>query len=117
MDIKLPDDFKEKHSKESFVRDISPEDMIYRSPISIVQEITSQFKEQVDNQVFEAVLNVGVNVDKTELLKALNYDRNQFEEGYSKGRESVIVPLKKLLMDNKYYIPINVINQILVLIS
>lgn len=42
--------------------------------------------EALDEAVFSAVLKVGVVVDKEELLKALHYDRNQYEEGFRAGR-------------------------------
>ena len=39
---------------------------------------------------------VGVYVDKEELIKALQYYRNQYEKGYSDGRESIVEELKEI---------------------
>lgn len=52
---------------------------MYKSPIEV---ITSQINMQIENEVYKAVGNVGINVDREELLKALAYDRGQYEQGY-----------------------------------
>ena len=38
----------------------------------------------------EAIRKVGVNVDKEELIKALQYDRNQYTKGYEDGKNEVL---------------------------
>ena len=50
----------------------------YKSPIEIVRTIT---ETQVEGEILKAVWKVGVNVDRDELLKALQYDRGQYEKG------------------------------------
>ena len=55
---------------------------MFESPIKI---ITDGMRTQIDGQIFRAVQNVGVIVDKEELLKALQYDREQYEKGYFDG--------------------------------
>ena len=40
---------------------------------------------QLEGEVMKAVQKVGVTVDKEELLKALKYDREQYEKGYRDG--------------------------------
>lgn len=57
---------------------------MYKSPIEI---ITEQIKTNYDNAIYSAVQNVGINVDREELLKALEYDRGQYEKGYKDGRK------------------------------
>ena len=47
----------------------------------------------LDNEILKAVQNVGVNVDKEELLKALQYDRGQYQKGYD-DRDAKIVRCK-----------------------
>lgn len=65
--------------------------MSYESPIEI---ITSQLKLKreifLGKEIVKAVQNVGVNVNKAELLKALAYDREQYQKGY-KDRDNEIV--------------------------
>lgn len=58
--------------------------MSYKSPINIIQEkITTDF----DNEVLKSVINVGIKVNKDELIKALEYDRNQYLQGYEQAKE------------------------------
>ena len=59
----------------------------YESPITgymshFAQQVIEQREDAVVAQISE---QIGVNVDKDELIRALNYDRNQFNEGYRKG--------------------------------
>lgn len=56
---------------------------MYRPPLEIaISESFQKMNEDFENAVFEAVQKVGINVDKEELLKALNYDREQYKKGY-----------------------------------
>lgn len=55
------------------------------APISLYE---SAMSFQVQNEILSAVKRVGVMVDKEELLKALDYDRNQYAEGYKAGYEA-----------------------------
>lgn len=73
---------------------------MYNSPIdTIVTQIQMQHKAQLENDIFKAVQNVGVNVDKDELLKALQYDRGQYDKGYKDGIEVGIRDFAKFLID------------------
>ena len=58
--------------------------MSYKSPIDIIQE---EMRTKFDNKILEAVINVGIKVNKDELIKALEYDRNQYLEGYKEAKE------------------------------
>lgn len=60
---------------------------MYESPIELMmKQVEERIVEQRENEVVAAVNQAfGVNVDKAELIKALNYDRNQYEKGYSDG--------------------------------
>ena len=42
----------------------------------------------------KAIRKVGVNVDKGELIKALQYDRNQYAKGYKDGKNDILDKLK-----------------------
>ena len=61
--------------------------MSYQSPIEIFQ---TQMRSQIEDEIYKAVMKVDVNVDKNELLKALQYDRGQYQKGYA-DRDSEIV--------------------------
>ena len=58
--------------------------MSYKSPINIIRE---KMITEFDNDVLKAVINVGVKVNKDELIKALEYDRNQYLQGYEEAKE------------------------------
>ncbi len=64
--------------------------MSYQSPVEI---ITSQMQTKIEGEVYSAVQRVGIDVDKDELLKALQYDCGQYEKGY-KDRDNEIIRCK-----------------------
>lgn len=72
---------------------------MYKSPIEI---ITGKMQTQIDDEIYRAVQNVGVNVNKEELLKALEYDRGQYEEGFREGEKYVLRHLRNLLPEWLY---------------
>lgn len=55
------------------------EDM-YESPIN---QILGELQMHLEGETLKAVQNVGIDVDKEELIKALQYDRNQYSKGYA----------------------------------
>jgi hypothetical protein len=64
----------------------------YESPITI---ITGQMKYEIENEIYRAVQEVGVSVDKEELIKALLYDREQYVKGYTDGIKDFVYRLKE----------------------
>ena len=64
--------------------------MSYQSPIDLIM---GQMNISYENEICKAVQSVGVNVDKNELLKALQYDRGQYQKGYA-DRDSEIIRCK-----------------------
>ena len=60
---------------------------MYNSPIELlVTDIQHQIIKQQDEEIYQAVLHYVPNVDKGELLRALEYDRGQYEKGYADGK-------------------------------
>ena len=61
---------------------------MYESPIQmIVNEVQTQMIQQEEDQLLMQVQkSLGFDIDKNELLRALNYDRDQYEKGYRDGR-------------------------------
>lgn len=56
---------------------------MYKSPIeTVMKEVFQKMNEDFENSVLKAVQKVGTNVDKEELLKALIYDRGQYDAPY-----------------------------------
>jgi hypothetical protein len=60
---------------------------MYDSPIDkIIGEMQSQLVKDEEGQLMVQVSQtIGYNIDKDELIKALNYDRQQYEKGYKDG--------------------------------
>ena len=54
----------------------------YISPIMIIQ---TELNTELENNVYKAVTKYDIAVDKEELIKALKYDRNQYNLGYNRG--------------------------------
>lgn len=52
----------------------------YESPIKVFE---SEMESYLEGEIWKAVQRVGVSVDREELLKALQYDREQYQKGYN----------------------------------
>ena len=72
---------------------------MYKSPIKI---ITGQIKTNYEDAIYRAVQNVGINIDREELLKALEYDRGQYEEGFREGEKHTLRQIENLLPEWLY---------------
>ena len=59
----------------------------YISPIILIQK---EISKKIEDDVYKTVLGYDIAVDKKELIKALEYDRNQYNRGYQDGVNSVI---------------------------
>lgn len=60
---------------------------MYKSPIELlITNIENQIVKKQDEQIYQAVMHYIPNVDKEELLRALQYDRGQYEKGYADGK-------------------------------
>lgn len=73
---------------------------MYNSPITIYEDIAAQITEMTENSIMTKV-KMYVDVDKDELIKALDYDRKQYEAGYNDGfidgRKKAIEEINSLL--------------------
>lgn len=69
--IKLPDDWAKD----------------YESPVTVqIRKIAEQIEEQRENELILKISEqMGVNIDKDELTRALAYDRDQYRRGYEDG--------------------------------
>ena len=57
---------------------------MWESPINVIQ---SELMMRYEDGVMKAVRNVGFDVSKEELVKALQYDREQYDKGYKDAIE------------------------------
>ena len=77
--------------------------MSYESPIVM---FAGNVQADYENGIIKAVQNVGFNVNKEELIKALQYDRGQYEKGFTDGRPKWISVKEKLPVEeeSKYWV-------------
>lgn len=62
---------------------------MYESPMQLIMDdIYKQIQVEQENTVYQVIQSIGVNVDKDELIKALNYDREQYQKGFDDGYRS-----------------------------
>jgi hypothetical protein len=54
----------------------------YESPIHIIRECSRVVAAGIDDEVMKACMYVGIEVNKEELIKALEYDRDQYRKGF-----------------------------------
>ncbi len=65
---------------------------MYESPINVILgDIKLQMEKQKESEILRAVYKCDINVDKKELLKALKYDRDQYEKGYKDAKEELVL--------------------------
>lgn len=61
---------------------------MYKSPIEIIQ---GQMRMEQENNILRAVMEQDIHVDKHELLRALQYDRGQYDKGFKDGKADAVV--------------------------
>lgn len=80
--MKSENDIKNKITGlDKFVTD--PGSMGWESPIKAYM---GELQVTIENGIYRAVQQCGFDVDKEELLKALQYDRQQYEKGYADAK-------------------------------
>lgn len=58
----------------------------YEPPIqAFIGQMRIEHERTLESETIKAVRAIDVTVDKEELIKALQYDRNQYEKGYVNG--------------------------------
>lgn len=80
--------------------------MGYKSPIELIyQDVFSQFEQDINSYIISEIkTRLSINIDEQELLKALKYDRDQYDAGFMNGystREKELIRCK----DCKFYNP------------
>lgn len=56
---------------------------MYKSPIEL---LTAEIQAKLEDGVVDLLKHIDINVDKDELIRALRYDRKQYDNGFSDGR-------------------------------
>jgi hypothetical protein len=76
---------------------------MYESPIELLfTDIHHQIVEQQDEQIYQAVMHFVPSIDREELLRALKYDRNQYDKGYADGKNDAMAEVVRC-KDCKHY--------------
>ena len=71
-------------------------EMSYQSPIEVtMNQVRFEQEKRLEGEVIRAIQDVGVTVDKDELIKALQYDRDQYCKGFVDGYKGDIDKLCK----------------------
>ena len=73
---------------------------MYKSPVEIVM---GQLKTEQENHIVSVIQEMGVNVDKDELVKALEYDRNQYTKGFNDGVKEFAERLENEIISDSAY--------------
>lgn len=60
---------------------------MYKSPIEVIY---GQLQTKFEGDVVKAVQSYNINVDRDELIKALAYDRDQYEAGYRDAMATIV---------------------------
>lgn len=68
--------------------------LMYESPITMIQ---GKMRMQLEGDVYKVIQDCDIKVDKNELVKALNNDRQQYEKGYKDGIRKYVSELKDRL--------------------
>ena len=68
---------------------------MYESPIKLtwenIDEVCKKMTLDEENSIIRCVrIQANVDVDKVELLRALQYDRGQYEKGYEDGKRDAV---------------------------
>ena len=80
---------------------------MYDSPIDLyISDIQNQIVAQQDEQIYQAVVHFFPDVKRDELLKALRYDREQYDKGYADGKRDAMDELVRCKDCKHYYRPL-----------
>ena len=71
----------------------------YESPIQILEstcdvkdalkQVAKDLNDQLETKTFSIIKEYGIVVDKDELIRALNYDREQYSKGYAEAIQTI----------------------------
>lgn len=65
---------------------------MYESPINM---IISKLYTDLESECMKSIQRYGFDIDKEELAKALKYDREQYEKGYTDGYKKALDDLSE----------------------
>lgn len=60
---------------------------MWESPVNVIM---GEMQTKIEGDIYKAIQNVGIDVNKEELIKAMQYDRKQYEKGYADAIDEAI---------------------------
>jgi hypothetical protein len=64
---------------------------MYESPVRLIMsDIKLQVDEKLEEACYTAVMEYFPNVNREELIRALQYDRQQYEQGYRDAKAEIV---------------------------
>lgn len=86
----------------------------YESPITvtsgqIIDQVSKEFVNELDEKIYQTIVTseFDIDIDREELVKALQYDRNQYQkgyyDGYAEGYEDAMKGRRKRYEDYRTY--------------
>lgn len=72
---------------------------MYRSPIELIMDSSpvEEIRQDSEGLIVKALLNIGVDIDKDELIKLLKGDRDSYNQGYKDGYDAAIAKIMEAL--------------------
>lgn len=76
---------------------------MYESPIKLsMEEIAEDIHKNLDECIVESIARYGIAIDKDSLIRALTYDRDQYQKGYADAKaEQSWIPVEKGLPEER----------------
>ena len=71
---------------------------MYESPIKVFQ---NNLEMQLEGEILNTVQRMNITVDKDELIRALRYDREQYQKGFDDARKNAVLVVR--CKDCKYF--------------
>lgn len=70
----------------------TPINIYYTNPVveEYVNDIVNELDRKQEEMIMTAIQRVYIDVNKEELIKAMNYDRQQYEKGYADAKAEII---------------------------
>ena len=77
---------------------------MYESPITeVISDISTQIIQEKENQLMMQMRQtVGYDIDKNELIKALQYDRDQYKKGYADAKREIKERFIQIIKNNAF---------------
>ena len=71
--------------------------MSYESPIEIaLRQMRIEQEKKIEGEVMKAIQDYGITIEMDELIRALQYDRDQYRKGYEDGKAYAVREMSEM---------------------